>query len=276
MTKQFQTGPSIYTFAISDIITIVRTVAIIQARLSSIRLPGKVMYPLDGTPVIKRIINRVQQARTVDEIVVATTTNAPDDLLAAVAREADASVFRGSEPDVLGRLYEASEQHNADTVVRICADSPLVDGHLVDKAVRKLTSDEYDYVSNKLERTVPVGIDVEAFTKTSFETVEKKSTAPYEREHVTVYYRESPKIFSCGRLDSSEIFGDPDLQNRTDLRVTLDEPEDYRLLNKIFVDLPTESPTPAEALHYIDQAGLAEVNDSVKQKSIHDAAEEPN
>lgn len=250
-----------------------RTVAIIQARLSSTRLPGKVMFPLDGTPVIKRVINRVQRARTVDDTVVATTTNAPDDLLATVAREADASVFRGSEPDVLGRLYEASKQHNADVVVRICADSPLVDGQLVDKTVRKLTSGEYDYVSNKLERTVPVGIDVEAFTMTSFETVEEKSTAPNEREHVTVYYRESPNFFSRGRLDSSKIFDDPELQNRTDLRVTLDEPADYRLLNKVFKDLPTESPTPAEALHYIDQAGLADVNDSVKQKSIHDAAD---
>lgn len=250
-----------------------RTVALIQARLSSTRLPGKVMFPLDGVPVIKRVIERVQRARTVDETVVATTTTAPDELLETVTRDASASVFRGSEPDVLGRLYNAAERHDADAVVRVCADSPLVDGGLVDQAVTKLESGGYDYVSNKLERTVPVGIDVEAFTMDSFETVESRSTAPNEREHVTVCYREHPEDFSRGGLDSAEIFDDPELQNRTDLRVTLDEPADYRLLNQIFVGTPTDDPTPAEALRYIDQAGLADVNDAVKQKSMHDAGD---
>jgi len=230
------------------------------------------MFPLDGVPVIERVIERVQQAHTVDETVVATTTNTPDDLLEMVAREAGASVFRGSESDVLSRLYEASKQHNAEAVVRICADSPLVDGSLVDQTVRKLSSGGYDYVSNKLERTVPVGIDVEAFTMASFETVEERSTSPNEREHVTVYYREYPDDFSRSGLDSAEIFDDPELQNRTDLRVTLDEPADYRLLNKVFKNSPTDSPTPAEALHCIDREELADINNSVKQKSMYDTS----
>lgn len=250
-----------------------RTVALIQARLSSTRLPGKVMFPLDGVPVIERVIERVQQARTVDETVVATTTGAPDDLIEVVARDAGASVFRGSEPDVLDRLYKAAERYDADAVARVCADSPLVDGSLVDRAVRKLNSGGYDYVSNKLARSVPVGIDVEVFTMDSFETVESQSTAPNEREHVTVYYREYPEEFSRGGLDAAEIFDDPELQNRTDMRVTLDEPADYRLLNRVFVETPVDDPTPAEALRYIDQAELTDINDAVKQKSMYDAAE---
>jgi spore coat polysaccharide biosynthesis protein SpsF len=138
--------------------------------------------------------------------------------------------------------------------------------------VDRLASDDHDYVSNKLERTVPLGLDVEAFTMESFETVEERSTESNEREHVTVYYREYPDHFSRGNVSSSEIFDDPELQNRTDLRVTLDEPADYRLLNEVFTGAPTEDPTPAEALRYIDEAGLAGINSSVKQKSMHDAA----
>ena len=246
------------------------TLAAIQARIASTRLPGKVMMPLAGVPLVERVVHRVDRADEVDETVVATSERDPHDVVASVAEAAGAKVYRGSEQDVLGRLHGAAIEHGADTVVRICADSPLVSASILDPAVRLLRRESHDYVSNKLRRTFPLGMDVEAFTMQAFDTVEDRSADPHEREHVTVYFRDNPDEFSRGNLSADAVFEDPALHDRSELRVTLDEPADYSLLRQVFCAHESGAPTPQEAIRFIDRHGLADVNRDVQQKSMYD------
>lgn len=249
-----------------------RTAAVIQARMNSNRLPGKVMLPLDGVPVIEHIISRLKESESVDELVVATSEGQSDDIIETAVGPMVNTIYRGSESDVLGRMFQAAKSVHADTIVRVCADNPFVSGKLLDHAINKLTSGKHDYVSTKLERTLPLGFDIEAFTMESFVDVEKHSSEPYEREHVTVYYRENPDEFSRGNVSSNKIFQQSDLHDRTELRLTLDEAADYMLMNRIYEGLNTDAEPSCEAvIRYIDNNSLSGMNHTVDQKSMFDS-----
>lgn len=236
------------------------TVAIVQARMGSNRLPGKVMLSLDCTPVLRHVVRRTDSAETVDDVVVATTDQRRDDILERYARREGAAVSRGSEDDVLGRMYDAADEHDADIVVRITADNPLLSPDVVDAGVRMLRRDDLDYVSNKTERTFPAGLDVEVFTFESFRTVEQESETAHQREHVTPYYRKSDR-FDVGSLTSDTTFETKKFRNRTDLRLTLDTPDDYELFSRIYNGIAFEEILDIRnVIEYVDENDLASIN----------------
>jgi len=244
-------------------------VSVIQARMGSSRLPGKVMLPLDCDHVLEHDIRRASSADNVDEVVVATSDEKQDDMVARYAERAGAGVYRGSEEDVLGRMYEAARERDADVVVRVTADCPLVSVEYIDKAVDRLLSGGYDYVSGLLDRTFPRGTESETFTFDSFREVERGSDEPREREHVTPYYRENPDEFELYNLTSDEVFTEGFLHDRTDLRLTLDEADDYELMRRIYEGVGyDEIPEVRDAVRYADENGLTELNENVEQKTV--------
>lgn len=205
-------------------------------------------------------------ASTVDEVVVATTEKNRDDIIARHAKKEGAMIFRGDEDDVLGRLYTSAEEYNADTVVRVTADNPLLSPEAIDSAVQKLHQKGLDYVSNKIHKTFPVGLDTEAFDLDSFRDVEKLADSPEYREHVTLYYRDS-EGFETSNLGSKEVFDEEYLHDRTDLRLTLDEPDDYQIIRRVYEEVPyNEVVDLREAVQYIDNKDLNEINRYVNQK----------
>jgi spore coat polysaccharide biosynthesis protein SpsF len=209
-----------------------RRVAIIQARMTSTRLPGKVLMDLAGRPMLAQLLARVKRCRLVDEVVVATTVNAADDPVVATARDEGIRWFRGSESDVLGRYLGAAREARADIVVRITADCPLVDPEVSDRVIEALTAraDAFDYASNVLRRTYPKGLDTEAFWRDALERAARQARSDYAREHVTPYfYRERPDLFLlCSVTDDTDA---------SDLSWTVDRREDLELVRRMYEDL---------------------------------------
>ena len=249
--------------------------AIIQARTGSTRLPGKVMYPLDGTHMLAHVITRVSTAETVDNTVVATSTESSDEVINRYASTAGASVVRGSESDVLSRFHRAAKRYSPDVLVRVTADCPLISPDTIDKAVHRLIETDADYSTNIIERTFPRGLDVETFNFESFKQVHSESTAPHHREHVTPYYREQTDQFNLVSVTSDEVFDEPWMQNRTDLRLTVDEADDYELLWEIYDRLEYDDILPIkEAVKLVDREDLHELNANVRQKHLRDASDD--
>lgn len=198
-----------------------KTVAIVQARLGSTRFPGKVLRPLAGRPLIEVLLTRLSRAKQVDEIVLATSSEFRDDPLAAHAQKLGFAVFRGSEDDVLDRYHGAAQWCDADVVVRITGDCPLVDPALVDSVLSAFKSSNVDYASNADPPTYPDGLDVEVFTFQALQSTWQRARRPSEREHVTVYMRES------GQFRVLAVRNDVDLSGA---RLTVDEPPDLEVV----------------------------------------------
>ena len=165
------------------------TVAIIQARMTSSRLPGKVLADIAGKPLLHYMIERVRRSDRLDAIWVATTDNNTDDPVAELCEGMGVPVFRGDENDVLGRFAKAARAARADIVVRLTADCPLIDPTLIDEAIDAFVEGDYDYLSNSIELSYPDGLDVEVFTRTALETADREAEHPFHREHVTPYMR---------------------------------------------------------------------------------------
>lgn len=249
------------------------TAGIIQARMSSTRLPGKVMLPLGDCFDLEHVIHRVKNATQIDEVVVATSMKQADDIIAWCTNRTDATVFRGDEANVLDRMYRAATAVDAAEIVRITADCPLVDPAVIDRVVTRRREVSADYSANILKRTFPRGLDVEAFSAESFDEVQAHATEPAHLEHVTQYYRDNPEVFDLVNVTSDEVFDEDWLRNRTDLRLTLDEADDYKLVYGLFENLEYElTPSFPEAVRYIDEQELSNVNASVVQKSTDDAS----
>lgn len=241
--------------------------AVIQARIGSSRLPGKVMYPLDGRPALGQVISRVSHAENVTNVVVATSTEPHDDVIATHAREQGVSVVRGSESNVLKRYEKAIEEFDPHTVARITGDCPLISAEVIDFVIDKLYSTKADYCTNVLERTFPRGLDVECFTSESFKTVREKSSELHQKEHVTPYYRENQNQFAIASVSASEVFDESWLHSRDDLRLTLDEAPDYELLRQIYKSVPYGTILPIrDAIRYVDENDLTVINELVNQK----------
>ncbi|MCX8157168.1 MAG: glycosyltransferase family protein [Verrucomicrobiae bacterium] len=243
-----------------------KTVAIIQARMGSTRLPGKVLRPLCGKPVLAHVLQRVRLCRRLDDVWVATSTHSADDAIAQACRGWDTPCFRGSEEDVLARFYEAAKAARADTVVRITADCPLFDGHLLEDMLKVFAelntpATTVDYLSNVLERRYPRGLDAEIFTCAALQRAYLEARLPREREHVTPYLYGHPEIF---RLHSYRA-----PQDWSHYRWTLDTPEDWALIEAIYQALyrpetPFTTPQVLELLAAHPE--LAQLNASVRQK----------
>lgn len=206
-----------------------KTVAIIQARMGSTRLPGKVLLPLAGRSVLEHTISRVRACHLLDGVVVATTVGAADDAIAAEAYRCGATVFRGSEPDVLTRYYQAAVQEGAKRIVRVTSDCPLFDGQLLRKMLERFKQrsalGRIDYLSNTLERTFPRGLDAEVFTFEALKEAYDKAATPAEREHVTPYLYNHPEKFALENFASEK--------DLSAYRWTLDTAEDYQMIGAI-------------------------------------------
>ncbi|WP_050033584.1 cytidylyltransferase domain-containing protein [Halorubrum halophilum] len=245
-----------------------QVVAIIQARMGSTRLPGKVMLPLAAEHALSHTIRRVKSTEYVTKTMVATSKRTADDIVARYAVRSGADVFRGSESDVLGRIHDAACSANADVIVRITGDCPLIDPVTIDTAVQEILDGDTQYAANIFDRTFPRGLDVEVFTFESFERVHEEATEPHHREHVTPYYREQEDVFSTESVTSEDVFDEPQFQNRGDLRLTLDEADDYEVLRTIYENVPFDDILPTrEAIRYVDENDLMELNADVEQKS---------
>ena len=202
-----------------------KIVAIVQARMGSSRLPGKVLKRINGIPVIELLLLRLSKSKLVDQIVVATSDADADIRLADHVKNLGFSCSQGSEKDVLERFYEAAKQHDADVIVRITGDCPFVDPNLVDQVIEGYLSSDVDYFSNVMPPTYPDGLDVEVFSFSVLERSHLESQESHEREHVTPYARVSG-FFQTGNMISSEDF--------SHIRLTLDERDDFTLIDKIF------------------------------------------
>ena len=206
-------------------------VTIIQARMGSTRLPGKVLLDIDGKPMLHRDLDRNLEAKTVDHVVIATTVDPKDDaIIESVNAYNDprVSTYRGSENDVLDRYYQAAKQADADIVLRITSDCPLVDPDIIDQLVQMLLDDpSLDYSSNVLgQLTYPRGLDVQVCTFAAMEKMWNVAKEPDDREHVTLYLRKHPEEFKTAQIQS-----DIDLSNH---RWTVDEQDDYTLVKEIY------------------------------------------
>ena len=204
--------------------------------MGSTRLSGKVLAPIMGRPVLSLLIERIKRAKSIDEIVVATTTKPADDKIAVLAKNEDVAIFRGSEEDVLQRVVQAGEKFGADILVRLTADCPLVDWRIVDRLVKIYQSGDYDYVSNIIQRSFPLGFDVEVFSFKKLQEIEKMAAEQVYREHPPYYFYSHPREF---RLKNWKAKGK---MSWPDLRVTLDTKEDYLVLTKIFEELYPKNP----------------------------------
>ncbi|MFH0922976.1 MAG: glycosyltransferase family protein [Candidatus Micrarchaeota archaeon] len=203
-----------------------RIIAIIQARMGSTRLPGKVLKIAAGKPLLWHVISRVMKAKSIDGVVVATTTSHQDDGIAALAESTGAGVYRGSENDVLDRYYRASQKFRADAVVRITADCPLSDPLVIDDVVQLFKKSGADYVSNTVKLSYPNGIDVEVFKASCLERAWREAKLSSEREHVTPYLWKHPELFSQKQL----VYPGGDCSK---YRLTVDNAKDLSLIRRV-------------------------------------------
>lgn len=225
-----------------------RAIAIIQARRASSRLPDKVLLDIGGQPMLVRVVERTRRAKTLDAVVIATTLDPTDDAIQALCEARDYPFYRGSSLDVLDRYYQAARQYEADIVVRITADCPLIDPNLIDEAVRAFTGTtgrnalslaadsqfHYDFVANRLPppwgRTYPVGLDLEVCSFAGLELAWRQAAQPHQREHVMPFFYEQPQRFRILLLTHDPDYGS--------LRWTVDTPADLELLRQVFARFP--------------------------------------
>ena len=202
---------------------------IIQARMGSSRLPGKVLMKSgNGIPLLYHVINQLRHCSKVKNLVIATTTNQEDDEIEKFADNNSVNVFRGSEKDVLDRYFQCAKKYSFSTIVRITSDCPLIDPQIVDKVIERFFSGNYDYATNTLIRTFPIGTDAEVFSFSALETAWKNAQLPSEREHVT------PHLRNKGNFKTINVENDTNISN---LRLTVDRIEDFELINEILNNL---------------------------------------
>lgn len=233
--------------------------------MGSSRLPGKVMRPILGKSMLELLIIRLRQARLIDQIVVATTINQTDDVIEDLMFQIGITCVRGSEEDVVDRVLQAAHAVNADVIIEITGDCPLIDPALVDQVVGFYLANQFDYVRNVGEGGFPRGLDAQAFSTTVLEEVARSTQDPVHREHPPVYINEHPDRFSIHlmEVDNGDLY--------RNLRLTVDTPEDFALINAIYQELYPASPAFSfqDILLLLEQRPeLVEINRHIQQKSI--------
>jgi len=205
--------------------------AIIQARVSSTRLPGKVLKDLphgSGITVLEQVIGRLKRSKKLNDIIVATTVEKADNKIVNISKKKDVKYFRGNRENVLSRFYLAAQKNNLDIIVRITGDCPCIDSEIIDLIISKHLKIKADYTSNSLKRTFPEGLDVEVFNFSVLAKAYENAQRGYEKEHVTPYIYDNPSIFKIIQIKAPEKFRAPSI------RITLDTEEDYALLCVVF------------------------------------------
>jgi len=280
-----------------------KVIAIVQARMSSTRLPGKVLLDIGGKPMLARVIDRSRRAKWVDEVIVATTSEEEDTPIAAFCQGYDVPYYRGSQFDVLDRYYRAAKQFQADVIVRITADCPLIDPQLMDEVIEDLffwkgdpskpllqgegmqENPFWDFAANRLpppwKRTYPIGLDTEVCTFTALERAWQEAQQPYHREHVMPYLYEPDHSVHCSTLHVSQsmpdfppgyfkvlvVDHDPDYGN---YRWTVDTMDDLLLLREIYARFGNHDQMSwGEVLKlFQEDPQLNRINAAIKPKNV--------
>lgn len=200
--------------------------AILQARYSSTRLPGKILKDILDQPMLLHQINRINKSKLIDKLVVATSNDISDDIVEKRLVSSNIDIFRGSLDDVLDRYCQCALKYNPDYIVRITGDCPLIDWNIIDMVIKKHIDEGNDYTSNTLEPTYPDGLDVEVMNFAALKKAWANAKLPSEREHVTPYIYKNQDLFKLGCLKNSE--------DLSELRWTVDEPEDFIFVKAIY------------------------------------------
>ena len=240
-----------------------KVVAIIQARMTSTRLPGKVLIKVMDKPLLEYQLERVKCSKKIDEIVVATTINDSDHPIIEICHQLGVSFFRGTEKDVLSRYYEAAIEYNADIVVRLTSDCPLIDPDIIDQVITEYLNNTYDYVSNTQVRSFPRGMDIEVFSFEKLEIAFFNAKKEYEREHVTPYIYLNKDVFSIGQVINQK--------NYSDFRITVDTKEDLELISVLLTELyPRDNKFSLLDIitKFEENPSLSKINAHVKQKEL--------
>jgi spore coat polysaccharide biosynthesis protein SpsF len=227
--------------------------AIIQVRMNSSRLPGKVMLKVQNKSLLEHMILRIKHCKTVNKIIIATSTEESDDVIEKFCRENQIDYHRGSENDVLERYYESAKKFSLSTIVRLTGDTPLIDPLVIDKVVNYYQQSSFYYVSNifPLPRTYPDGYNVEVFSFTVLQKTHLEAKRPSDREHVTNFITMQSNLFSIGKVDYEKDI--------SKFRLNLDYYEDYLLIEQIFNHLYTEQ----QMFHLADIIKFLEENHDI-------------
>ena len=235
-------------------------ISIIQARMSSSRLPNKVLLDLEGKPVLERIYQRLQRSKIVDKIVIATSDDISDDPIGLLCSQIHIPIYRGSLDDVLSRFYFAAQLNNADIIVRITGDCPVVDAGIVDELIEKVLTNSYDYAC--LSGEFPDGLDCSVMTFDSLEDAHLNARLASDREHVCPFIEKQPQKF--------KIYNYYKFTNLGHHRWTLDEEDDYKLIGEIFKNLVHKN----KYFNYQDILNFLENNPLLKDINSHIARNE--
>ena len=209
-------------------------IAIIQARISSTRLPGKILKKIEGKTILEHVINRVKAAKNLDDVIVATTVRKEDLEIVKLCANLGIGIFCGSEDDVLDRYYQTARLFKTKNIVRITSDCPLIDFKIIDDVTDLYFKKKVDYVSNTIPETFPDGEDVEVFSFKALKIAWENAKMSSEREHVTPYIKNNPKIFRTVNFRCKI--------NLADKRWTIDEPEDFEFIKIIYKNLYPKYP----------------------------------
>lgn len=239
--------------------------AIIQARLGSIRLPGKVLKKINGKPLIAQIINRLGCCKNIDNILLATTTNSIDDKLVEWCQDNGVACFRGDENNVLKRYYDAATAIKADIIVRITADDPFKDSKVIDSVINLLLQNNLDFAFNNSPPSFPEGLDTEVFTYEAIERATQAETTDFEKEHVTQYFYHNPDKFKMQNYAYKEDI--------SYMRLTVDTEKDFELAKILYSKL-----SPHGEMFYLDdilslfknEPGLLNINKGVKRSAMYE------
>ncbi|HOI72913.1 MAG TPA: glycosyltransferase family protein [Syntrophales bacterium] len=242
-----------------------KRVAIIEARMKSTRLPGKVLRPIMGRPMLDLLVERLQQARNLDQIVVATTDSDADEPIEALAQQLGIGCHRGSEEDVLDRVLTAARRFEADVIVEVTADCPLIEASKVDDMLRSYQYMDVDFMGNRLDGTYPVGLGMRIFSRDVLERIDSLTRDPVDREHVTLYVWEHPDIFSIYHFQNN-------LDRRYwDIRLTVDTKEDFAFIETVFEELYPLNPRFGlyDIIDLLERRPeLMDINRHVRQKPV--------
>lgn len=239
-----------------------KIVAIVQARMGSTRLPGKVLKEVLSRPLLSYQIERMAKSKMIDELVIATTPNGNESIIELCQKE-NISYFIGSEKDVLERYYLAAKKFQADIVVRMTSDCPLIDAGIVDAVINMYKNNDFDYVSNTQIRTFPRGMDTEVFSFSALEKAYKEAEIEYEHEHVTPYLYLNAEKFKIGQYIQEKDFNE--------IRLTVDTPEDFELIKRLFEKLYPVNPefVLSDILDVLkENPSWLEINKEIVQKKL--------
>lgn len=244
-----------------------KVVCLVQARVGSTRLPGKILKEICGKTILHHEIDRLKKCKEIDEIVIATTDKEDDDKIVNEAKKLSVKYFRGSENDVLSRFYYSAKENNADIIVRVTSDCPCIDFEILDKMLiyfkDKYKEKQIDYLSNTINRTYPRGYDIEIFTFSALEKSYINAKKEYEREHVTPYIYDKTNNFLKLSFENTEDY--------SKYRVTLDTIEDFIVIKNIFENLYYKNPyfKLNDVVQYLNNnLHIVDINKHIEQKKL--------